>query len=99
MACLYRVAAVGRLTGNKPAFSICITASCSSPWPRRRYLMGSVRGGAGALSKALANSPRRSSSVKAEGLAIVAFTSSSNRVLSPPARLNLLTKSGTRRAA
>src|SRR5260370_3326518 len=86
-------------TGSRQAFSICITASCSSPSPHCRYLMGSLRGGGGALSRALANSARRVSSVKADGLATIAFTSSSSRVLSPPARINLLMKSVTRRVA
>ena len=48
---------------------------------------------------ALANSLRRLSSAKADGLATIAFTSSSKRVLSPPLRMNLLTKSVARRVA
>src|ERR1035437_1047005 len=86
-------------TGSRQAFSICITASCSSPSSHCRYLMGSVRGGGGALSSTLANSPRRLSSVKADGVATMAFTSPSSRVLSPPARMNLLMNSVVRRVA
>src|SRR5438552_2982564 len=46
-------------TGSRQALSICITASCSSPSPHWRYLTGSLRGGDGAFSRALASSPRR----------------------------------------
>src|SRR6266404_5701062 len=86
-------------TGSRQALSICITASCSSPSPHWRYLTGSLRGGGGAFSKALANSPRRSSLVKAEGFAMIAFSSSSKRVLSPHARMKLVTKPVARRVA
>src|SRR5512137_564347 len=86
-------------TGSRQAFSICITASCSRPSPHWRYLIGSVRGGGGAFNNALANSPRKLSSVKADGLAMIAFTSSSKRALSPPLRMYLLMKSVALRVA
>src|SRR5438094_10677561 len=86
-------------TGSRHAFSICITASCSSPSPHWRYFTGSARGGGGALSNAFANSPRNGSSTNAEGLATMAFTSSCSRDLSPPPRMNLETKSVARRVA
>src|SRR6266480_3497969 len=81
------------------AFSICITASCSSPSPHCRYFAGSARGGGGAFSKAFANSPRNGSSTNADGLRTIASTSSRSRDLSPPPRMNLLIKSVARRCA
>src|SRR6266566_5482997 len=86
-------------TGRRQAFSICIMASCSRPAPHWRYLMGSVRGGGGALRRALANSWRRGSFVKADGLAMIALTSCSKRDLSPPLRMKLVTKPVARRVA
>src|SRR5256885_943680 len=96
------------------AFSICITASCSSPSPHCRYFAGSARvpslAGAGESGRrpdkgrraeisAFANSPRNGSSTNAGGLATMAFTSSCSRDLSPPPRMNLETKSVARRVA
>src|SRR5208283_720980 len=86
-------------TGSRHAFSICITASCSRCSPHCRYLTGSACGDGGALSNAFANSPRNGSSTNADGLAMMAATSSCNRDLSPPPRTNLETKSVARRAA
>src|SRR5258708_2470074 len=60
-------------------------------------MTGRARGGGGGLSKDLAKSCRKGSSVKAAGLERMVFTSCSSRVLSPPPRMNLEMKSVARR--
>src|SRR5437867_7993205 len=97
--CASGISAPATDTGNRHAFSICITASCSRPSPHCRYFTGSARGGGGAFSNAFANSPRNGSPTNAAGLATMALTSSCRRDLSPPPRMNLETKSVARRVA